>query len=61
MFPCGECLPFLYILDRVTADLVLGYMHHDVDDAFITPSPEHGTWGREMEKLRGTCEHPPTE
>jgi hypothetical protein len=44
----------------VTVGLVLGYMHHNVDDAFITSSPEHGTWGDEMEKLWGAYGHPPT-
>jgi hypothetical protein len=57
----GEYLPLLYLLNRATADLVLGYMQQNAGDASITSSPEHGAWGREMEKLRGAYGHPPTE
>jgi hypothetical protein len=36
-------------------------MQQNAGDASITSSPEHGAWGREMEKLRGAYGHPPTE
>jgi hypothetical protein len=56
----ASLIPFGYVVTSLV-DLIPSVTCTNAGDAVITPVQNLGHGDREMEELRGTCQHPPTE